>query len=76
MKNNLKNNFKLHKSPINMNRIKIFNNDKDFSSQFISGKYRKYKMPTIDRNISYIDSSGKNLDENIEENNIISKIKI
>ena len=75
LKNDLRNNFKLHKSPININRIKIFNNDKDFSSQFASGKYRKYKTPTINRKISYINSSTKNLNENLEESNINFKNK-
>ena len=75
LKNDLRNNFKLHKSPININRIKIFNNDKDFSSQFASGKYRKYKTPTIKRKISYINSSTKNLNENLEESNINFKNK-
>ena len=75
LKNDLRNNFKLHKSPININRIKIFNNDKDFSSQFASGKYRKYKTPTINRKISYISSSTKNLNENLEESNINFKNK-
>ena len=75
LKNDLRNNFKLHKSPININRIKIFNNDKDFSSQFASGKYRKYKTPTINRKISYINSSTKNLNENLEESNIYFKNK-
>ena len=75
LKNDLRNNFKLHKSPININRIKIFNNDKDFSSQFDSGKYRKYKTPTINRKISYINSSTKNLNENLEESNINFKNK-
>ena len=75
LKNDLRNNFKFHKSPININRIKIFNNDKDFSSQFASGKYRKYKTPTINRKISYISSSTKNLNENLEESNINFKNK-
>ena len=75
LKNDLRNNFKFHKSPININRIKIFNNDKDFSSQFASGKYRKYKTPTINRKISYINSSTKNLNENLEESNINFKNK-
>ena len=75
LKNDLRNNFKLHKSPININRIKIFNNDKDFSSQFASGKYRKYKTPTINRKISYISSSTKNLNENLEESNVNFKNK-
>ena len=75
LKNDLRNNFKLHKSPININRIKIFNNYKDFSSQFASGKYRKYKTPTINRKISYISSSTKNLNENLEESNINFKNK-
>ena len=75
LKNDLRNNFKLHKSPINISRIKIFNNDKDFSSQFASGKYRKYKTPTINRKISYINSSTKNLNENLEESNINFKNK-
>ena len=75
LKNDLRNNFKLHKSPININRIKIFNNYKDFSSQFASGKYRKYKTPTINRKISYINSSTKNLNENLEESNINFKNK-
>ena len=75
LKNDLRNNFKLHKSPININRIKISNNDKDFSSQFASGKYRKYKTPTINRKISYINSSTKNLNENLEESNINFKNK-
>ena len=75
LKNDLRNNFKLHKSPININRIKIFNNDKDFSSQFASGKYRKYKTPTINRKISYINSSTINLNENLEESNINFKNK-
>ena len=75
LKNDLRNNFKLHKSPININRIKIFNNDKDFSSQFASGKYRKYKTPTINRKISYINSSTKSLNENLEESNINFKNK-
>ena len=75
LKNDLRSNFKLHKSPININRIKISNNDKDFSSQFASGKYRKYKTPTINRKISYINSSTKNLNENLEESNINFKNK-
>ena len=75
LKNDLRNNFKLHKSPININRIKIFNNDKDFSSQFASGKYRKYKTPTINRKISCVNSSTKNLNENLEESNINFKNK-
>ena len=75
IKNDLRNDFKLNLSPSNINRIKIFNNDKDFSSHFAQNKYRKYKTPTINRNISYVTSSKKNLNENLEENNINFKNK-
>ena len=76
IKNDLRKNFQLHKSPININRIKLFNNDKDYSSQFAFGKYRNFQTPTINRNISYINSSKKNLNENLEEDNINFKNNI
>ena len=67
--------FKPYLSPINIRRPIKLNNDKDFSSIFIPEKYRKYRTPTINRNISYMNSSKKNLNENLEENNINKRNK-
>ena len=69
IKNDIMNKFKPYLSPININKEIKVNSYRDFSSFNDLDKYRNYKTPTINRNISYITSSKNNFNENLEENN-------
>ena len=69
IKKDIMNKFKPYLSPININKEIKVNSYRDFSSFNDLDKYRNYKTPTINRNISYITSSKNNFNENLEENN-------